>query len=168
MTKSGSILKPVEKKIAIATKAKFDPKEYYQTRNGLYVWGNFGERILSKTSPIKTAKKISIVSYELTKSASGESIEKALPKKHIFDESEVCAIISTMIDKQAKGEEGDLLNTGYANIFYTKAFVVACAGTRSAGTGTSARGGAVAAVGLLVRVSSLPQNSRPENMRYDY
>jgi hypothetical protein len=124
MTKSGSILKPVEKKIAIATKAKFDPKEYYQTRNGLYVWGNFGERILSKTSPIKTAKKISIVSYELTKSASDESIEKALPKKHIFDESEVCAIISTMIDKQAKGEEGDLLNTGYANIFYTKAFVV--------------------------------------------
>lgn len=124
MTNSEQILKPVEKKITIATKAKFDPKEYYKTRDGLYVWSNFGDRILEKTSPLKAAKNISIASYELVRSGSDEMIEKALPKKHIFDESEVCAIIAEMIAKQPKGEEGDLLNTGYANLFYTEAFVV--------------------------------------------
>lgn len=124
MSDKKSVLDEVQKKITVEIRTKTDPKEYFQTRDGLYVWSDFKERILLKAKPIKAGKKFELSSFVLTKWATDEAIEKELPKKHLFSESDVCAIISELISKQSKGEDGTLQNNGYSNLFYTKAFVV--------------------------------------------
>lgn len=119
-----NVLKALETKISVTNSEEFDPKEYYQNREGLYVWSSFNSRILAKTSPVEKGKEFSLASFNLIENASDEEIEAGLPEQHLFDESDACAVIAGMIAKQPKGEEGDLLNTGYANLFYTPSFVV--------------------------------------------
>ena len=51
-------------------------------------------------------------------------------------------VIASLIARQPKGEEGVLLNTGYANLFYTPSYVVYVfwhAGRRGWGVGTYER-----------------------------
>ena len=124
MKKTDKVLEVVEKKISFKTSEKFDPKEYYQNRKGLYIWSSFQEKILPKAKTVKKGVEFAIASFKLAKWATDEEIESALPKKHIFKEGDVCALISEMIAKQPEGQGGALLNTGYANLFYTKVFVV--------------------------------------------
>lgn len=118
------VLKQIEKTIEIQSQVKFDPSKFYKTAPGLYVFDSFRERIIEKASPIKKITLFNVTSFDLINSASDESIESQLPEKHIFSESDVCALIASMIVKQSKGEDGNLIVTGYANIFYTPAFVV--------------------------------------------
>lgn len=118
-----SILKPVSAKIALKVDKKFSPQEFFQDKKGLYVWNDFKERILKKAGPVDSGE-FSVSSVDLLKRASDEKIEASLPPKHIFDESDVCAVIAEFISQQSKGEEGVLLSNGYANLFYTKSLVV--------------------------------------------
>ena len=124
MIKKSKVLEIVEKKIVVKSATKFQPKDYFKTRDGLYIWSSFEDRILSKAKSIKTSKPFKLISFELKKDLSDEEIEKELPKKHIFSETDVCAVVAELINKQAKGEKGLLFNNGYANLFYTGAFVV--------------------------------------------
>lgn len=117
-------LKPVEKEIAIKVEAAVDPKEFFQDRKGLWVWGDFTKRIVEKAEPTPSGTEFKLASFQLTKYLSDEEIEAALPKEHIFSETEVSAILASLISKQSKGEEGALLNNGNWNLFYTPAFVV--------------------------------------------
>lgn len=119
------LLEVVEKKVIITSDTEFDPKEYFKDREGLYVSSNFDERILSKAEKFDTEQKFSIAYFKLTKNADDATIEAQLPEQHIFTESEVCAIIANLIDKQSKGEEGILDNDSRNwNLFYTPSFVV--------------------------------------------
>lgn len=118
------VLEKVGEDIAVKTGPTFDLKEYFKTRPGLYVFSDFPERILSKAEPVEAGTEYKIVSYKTVIDAKDELIESALPEKHLFSESEVCAIIADLINKQPKGEDGVLLNDGYWNLFYTPAFVV--------------------------------------------
>lgn len=124
MAKKNNLLQIVEKKIEVVTSKAIDPKEFFQDRKGLYIWSDFKTRIVAKAKPMKAGMKYKISSSKLLKFAYDEDIEAELPKKHIFTESEVCTLIAELISKQPDGQEGILLNTGYANIFYTPAFVV--------------------------------------------
>lgn len=119
-----NVLEEVGEKIGIEVPKDFDPKKFFKTRKGLYVWSDFKERILDKAPDVSGWPVISVDSFKLKESANDEEIEKSLLEKHIFSESEVCAAIADLIQKQSKGEEGVLQNNGYANLFYTKDFVV--------------------------------------------
>lgn len=120
---ANKILKVVKKSISFKTTADCNPAEFFKTRDGLYAWSNLS-RILEKAKPVKAGKIFKLSSFELRKYANDEMIEADLPPKHLFNESDVCALIADLIAKQSKGEEGALLNSGYANLFYTKACVV--------------------------------------------
>lgn len=116
------VLVPVEKKIEPVI-AAIEPKEFYQDREGLFVFTSFKERVADKAEKV-SPNEFPISSFNLAQSANDEEIEKALPAEHLFSESEVCAVIATLIEKQPKGEEGTLLNDGSWNLFYTKDCVV--------------------------------------------
>lgn len=124
MPKTKSILEQVEKKIGIKVPKDFNPKKFFVDREGLYIWSGFKERILATTPEVTKWGAISVSSFDLKDYATDAQIEKALPKDHIFKESDVCAVIADLIGKQTKGETGSLVNTGRANLFYTTAFVV--------------------------------------------
>lgn len=121
--KKNQVLEVAKDKIVVSAGAK-DPKDFFVTKKGLYIWSDFKDRVLDKAEPVDPSKEFLFESYDLKESAEDAVIESNLPKKHIFTESEVSAVVSGLIAKQSKGEEGDLLNNGYANLFYTPSFVV--------------------------------------------
>ncbi len=116
------VLVLVEKKLEPVITA-IDPKEFYQDRKGLFVFSSFKERVADKAEKV-SSNEFPISSFDLAKSASDEEIEKALPAEHLFSESDVCAVIAALIEKQPEGEKGALLNDGNWNLFYTKNCVV--------------------------------------------
>lgn len=124
MAKEKSVLKSIEKKVEVKVTENHSPKEFFKDRKGLYVWNSFINNIVENAKETKAGKEFKLDSFELLKTAWDEEIEKDLPKKHIFSETDVCAIIASLIEKQPKREEGTLLNNGYLNIFYTPSLVV--------------------------------------------
>lgn len=116
------VLKAV-KAVKLAIKTPVDPQEFFQTRDDLYVYSGFGDHILSKAKKSEP-KTYSLESFDLVRSSKDEEIEQALGKEHLFDETEVCAIVAELVSKQPKGKKGTLQNNGYANLFYTGSFVV--------------------------------------------
>lgn len=123
--KKETILKSVEKKIKLITSEKHFPKEFFQNRKGLYVWNSFFDNIVKNAKTTEANYDFGYLSsFDFKKYTTDEQTEKALPKKHIFSETEVCAVIANLIEKQPKGEEGVLQNNGYFNLFYTPSHVV--------------------------------------------
>jgi hypothetical protein len=117
-----SVLKLKQKDIAVTTKAH-DPKKFFVDRKGLYVWSSFVDNIVAKAKT-KEVADLALTSYNLEESALDEKIEATFTKGHLFSETDVCAVIASLIEQQPNGEEGVLLTNGYANIFYTKSHVV--------------------------------------------
>lgn len=117
------VLKENGKMIPADTSSRHDPQGFFRNREGLYIWSSFESRVLSKAD--STEKETVVIdSYDLIRNASDKTIENELPEKHIFTETEVCALIAGLISHQAAGEEGTLLTNGYSNIFYTPSCVV--------------------------------------------
>lgn len=118
-------LKLVNAGIELGAVESHDPQAFYQTRKGLYVWPEFKSRVLSSAKPVSNLSALSLNSYELTENMYDKDIKAELPAGHVFeDPSELCARIEQMISKQPNGEEGDLLNNGYANLFDLPGYVV--------------------------------------------
>lgn len=124
MPSVATVLKPVKSPVTVTTTEKSDPKAYFTTREGLYVWENFKDRIVAKAKPVKKDTEYAVQAYDLKESATDAVIENNLPTNRLFTPSELCALIPVLIAQQAKGQKGALVNTGYANLFYTKDFVV--------------------------------------------
>lgn len=124
METKNEVLEVLETKIVLETEKNYSPKESLKNRKGLWISSGFIERILDKAANVEGAASITVDSYKLMKYADDATIESALPEKHLFNEDEVCVAITALISKQSKGEEGTLLSSGYANLFYTPAFVV--------------------------------------------
>lgn len=135
--KKSEILKEVEKEIKVGLKEKHVPNEYFKDRKGLFVYSSFEDNILNKAEPTKADAEFKLKSFDLEKRSTDEEIEKDLGDKHIFSETDVCAVIAGLIEKQANGEEGILKNDGYANLFYTSSHVVGV-GWNGGGWGVSA------------------------------
>lgn len=114
----------VQKEIPISINKTHSPAEFFKNRKGLYVWSSFSDSIVEKSKPVDAGSEFKVSSLDLKESANDEEIEDALPKEHIFSETDVCAIVAALIEKQPNGEEGTLLNNGYANLFYTPSRVV--------------------------------------------
>lgn len=103
---------------------RHDPDEYYQTRSGLYVWGDFRSRVVAHAKPVESGMVFKVKSFDLMAGLTDEKIEVLLLKEHLFGDDQLCAIIAKLIAKQPNGEEGVLLNNGCANLFYTGSDVV--------------------------------------------
>ncbi len=124
MKKAENVLKSVKKSIAIKNKEEHIPSEFFKDGPGLFIWNSFKENIVRKAKSTKAGAEMNISSFDLKKDSTDEEIEKSLPEKHIFSETEVCAVIAELIENQPKGKKGILQNTGYANLFYTPSRVV--------------------------------------------
>ena len=103
---------------------KHDPQAFFKKRKGLYVWDSFADNILPHAKTTKKGAMFDVASFELPEDMTDAQIEAALPKEHIFSETDVCAIVAHLIEAQPNGEEGPLLTNGYANLFYTPSRVV--------------------------------------------
>ena len=107
--------------VNLPKREQFCPKEYFQTRRGLYVCVDFRDRILSVTKKTGKLPSAKITSYNIVKDSNNEKIRAELSKNHIWkDASDFCSHLAGMIDRQPKGENGDLLNNGCVNIFYVR------------------------------------------------
>ncbi|MBP6888802.1 MAG: hypothetical protein KBC21_03815 [Candidatus Pacebacteria bacterium] len=109
------------KPIAQATGDTFDSAKYFVTRDGLYVWPEFAQRILPAYQGLIPKRGIEGVhSVDLPRNMYDREIvaeylggeEEA--RKHAFTPDQV----ADLIDTQKGGKAGVLLNNGYANLLY--------------------------------------------------
>lgn len=100
----------------------FNPHEFFRTREGLWVSGQFIDRVFSQVSsaPMGINKKTPLQSHTLIEITTDAKIRQALPEDHVFEVAELCVIISSLIGAQLNGTEGRLLVNGFANLFYVK------------------------------------------------
>lgn len=117
------VLKVVDEKVEVKA-GPIDPKKYFKSRSGLFVWKTFNDQILSLARKSKDEKVFHVSANELLKHARDKDIEPALPKAHEFSESDLCTILAALIEKQPKGEEGTLDASVKWNLFYTTSCVV--------------------------------------------
>jgi hypothetical protein len=113
--------------VSLRFSAQNDPDTYFRTRSGLWVSDDFRSRIGAKAKGFGADTPFIININEISQEGGGatdKEIEGALPAKYLLDESEICAIIETMISEQSGGKEGNLEHTGKANLFYTSSCVV--------------------------------------------
>jgi hypothetical protein len=102
-----------------------DPDAFYRTGSGLYVRANFRSKVVSLAKPSQAGATYKVAKADLTRHLADREIEGALPENHLFDETELCAIIAGLILRQSPVFEGELLNDGNPNLFYTRASVAA-------------------------------------------
>ncbi|MEK7650128.1 MAG: hypothetical protein AAB367_04210 [Patescibacteria group bacterium] len=99
----------------------FDPAAFYKTRESLYVWDGFRDRILPAARPVESLPAIKAISFDLAKPANDAEIRRELPEHHVFENAfAFSAYLAGMILRQPKGRAGALLANGYANIFYVR------------------------------------------------
>lgn len=109
----------VQENIQIAGEA-FSKPSFFLNGPKLYLWDNFKNRVLSEIPDLIPAFTGSVIKTQLTKNMTDAEIQAELGNPTPFTVPEFAAIISNLIGKQPKGENGILLNNGYANIFYVK------------------------------------------------
>ena len=96
-------------------------QKFFTTREDLYVWDGFVDRVLSTVKgEAGLSERIILQSYTLTEPANDATIRNSLSKNHVFEATELCAILQHLIGGQPNGKEGHLLSNGYANLFYVK------------------------------------------------
>jgi hypothetical protein len=120
------VLKLVNASVQLDAIASYDPAGF-KTRKGLWVSDDFQSRVGKKAKPVKDLGAMTLTSGDLAKNAYDKEIkaDPVMPANHVFEsESEFVAYLDQMIQKQQSGEEGDLLNNGYWNIFYVAGCVV--------------------------------------------
>ena len=115
-----AILAPVGSHTVGPLTSRLDLKTFFQIRKGLYLWNDNMGRVLRAAKPVDTADAVSIASVDLTRNAYDREIKAELPENH---EVELWHI-AKLIEAQANGEDGPLLTSGYANIFYISGFAV--------------------------------------------
>lgn len=98
---------------------RFDPKSFFKTRKGLYLWNDMS-RVLEHATSTEAADAATLGYANLTRNAYDREIKAELPETH---EVELWQI-ANLIEVQKNGEAGPLLTNGYANIFYCGGFVV--------------------------------------------
>jgi hypothetical protein len=103
-----------------ATESLFDPHAYFKTHNGLRGSDSFNYRILPNVAPMPYRGLEGVTSSVLARNMYDKGIIDELlggmeeVHKHAFTLDQIAEIIGS----QPNGEDGELMNDGYANIFY--------------------------------------------------
>lgn len=100
----------------------YDLDVFFRTRPGLWVSDDFRRLVVAKAGSGQTVATKSIL---LERGMADAQIEKMLGDGgHLFTEGDLLATLERMIQSQWGGKDGQLLNSGYANLFYTSSCVV--------------------------------------------
>ncbi len=109
------VLVPRER-IALTYVVEYDPRTYDWESLMTSHMGRQFLKIVPNSVPV-SATTFLVGSADLNEDVYDNELVTMLPKKHIFDEKHVCAIIVHLLDKQPNGEEGNLV-TDTVNLFY--------------------------------------------------
>jgi len=122
-----SLAEPIGEAVAkIVSEARnaaklFNPHMFFITRQGLYVWDDFVEKILSVASPTEPVSETKLAVFNLPHDMTDAEIHTELAEGYVFeDASKFCFMLAGMIKKQWNAEKGALLTNGCANIFYVR------------------------------------------------
>lgn len=111
------LLKPVAQATVPARTKPFTVSEFYQTGDGLYVYGAFADRLdLNVRQMVDSAPERPYVASLLKANAYDKDIRNELPETHLSTLEDIAGLI----EAQPGGKSGLLLNNGYANIFYVE------------------------------------------------
>jgi len=97
-------------------------RDFFKTREGLWVSSNFDDLILKGVSKKNhSAKETVIGRADLAQAANDAEIGAELPEGYVFEGVVTFLVhLATLIKEQWGGKDGVLLNNGYANSFYVK------------------------------------------------
>lgn len=97
-------------------------KEFFKTREGLWVSDDFNNLILTGVSKESASAAKTTLGYaDLAQRANDAEIGGELPEGHVFTDVVIfLGYLATLIKGQWGGREGKLINNDYANIFYVK------------------------------------------------
>lgn len=118
--KTKSVLRQIGTATIEASKTPFDPNAALVTRQGLYVWDGFIERVRKHASPVESMEALALPYLDLDEDANDSQIGAGLGQGYEFSASKLCYVIDRLTSRQPNGEDGDLLNNGYANLFYAE------------------------------------------------
>ncbi len=102
---------------AVEATERHEPGTFWQTRSGLYVYDDFRTRVVAAATPTEagaTFKKLP--RFKLGRNATGEELKTARPNG-IWTATDFCPWLAAKLAKQAKGEDGEFLTNGWANLF---------------------------------------------------
>lgn len=95
--------------------------DFFKTRDGLWLSGDFQKRILAPALEMPETAPASIGDpYGLSMSMTDAEILEKLGHKVFENSRAFLNTLARLIDEQWGGTEGALLNNGYANIFYVR------------------------------------------------
>lgn len=98
---------------------EFDPK--YFEGDGVYTTNNFKDFLLANAKKVASVPETQVAYCDLLQTANDAEIQAELPENHVFDGvGSLLPYVAGLIDRQKDGKAGDLLNNGYANIFYVR------------------------------------------------
>ena len=98
-------------------------KEFFTTREGLWVSDRFGDNILAsiKKERVEDINPAELSYYDLPGDMGDYEIREGLPDGHVFENPLFfCIHLAILLIRQWNGEEGPLLTSGYVNLFYVK------------------------------------------------
>ena len=97
-------------------------ENFFRTREGLWVSEDFRNRVATKAKARNVVPKTRHV--DLARKMTDAQIETMLGEGHLFSEVSLCGLLEKMLSDQSDGKDGQLLNNGFANLFYTASSVV--------------------------------------------
>ena len=111
------LLKLVQSGIKAASTA-FKKSFFTEGPVKFYIWNNFSNWILKNAPEEIPEYACNLSKYQLTERMYDSQILDELGQPKPFTVLEFLAVLKRLVEKQPNGEEGILLNNGYANIFY--------------------------------------------------
>lgn len=96
--------------------------KFFTTRAGLWVSPEFTQRILALALAMGETTPATVgTPFNLPKNMTDAEICKELGNGYIFEDAKAfCVYLADAIERQWGGAEGDLLTSGYANLFYVR------------------------------------------------
>ena len=114
-----NFLKPIGQTEVLEQTGKFNPRAFFEIGDGLYIWDGFKNLVLEFANLVSNVPALTLGKFQLVKNATDLRIRSELPEGYLFrDPSLLCAHIALLIKRQPNGKAGELLNNGYANLFY--------------------------------------------------
>lgn len=113
--KENSVLRPTGTFVLLAISGN---TEVLAAGNDIFFSENFEDWIANDLEVVSGLPSLGLARFELVELAMDITIDKALPEGYVFENRhEFCAYLKRLLEDQAGGKEGVLLNDGHANCF---------------------------------------------------